>query len=52
MRVTFVVAGLALLTPLLAEESAKSGIDKNGSVPAFEVLDVTGPNATKTLCYR
>ncbi len=32
-------------------EKPKSGLEKGKGVPAFEVLDVTGPNADTKLCY-
>jgi hypothetical protein len=50
MRMSLVLATLVLSAPLLAGE--KSGLDKGSPVNPFDVLDVTGPNASKTLCYR
>jgi len=50
MRVLGILATLAISLPLGAEE--KSGLEKGSPVGAFDVLDVTGPNATKQLCYR
>ena len=50
MRVFSVLAALVLSTPLGAGE--KSGLEKGSPVGAFDVLDVTGPSASKTLCYR
>jgi hypothetical protein len=49
MRLTAVLAALLLSAPLGAGE--KSGAEKGSGVPAFDVLDVTGPNAAKKLCY-
>jgi hypothetical protein len=36
-----------------AEKAApiKSGLQKDADVPPFDVLDVTGPNSGKALCY-
>ena len=57
MRMTATVAFLLFAGPIAAAEKAeqtekpKSGIEKGGSVGPFQVLDVTGPNAGKTLCY-
>jgi hypothetical protein len=50
MRMSLVLASLALCAPLGAAE--KAGAEKGYAVPPFDVLDVTGPNATKKLCYR
>ncbi len=33
------------------KEPLKSGCDKGAGVDAFNVLDVTGPNAGRRLCY-
>lgn len=30
----------------------KSGLQVGDSAPAFNVRDITGPNAGKSLCYR
>ncbi len=57
MRVFPVVAVLLIAAPLLGGEAAgkgeklKSGFEKGAGVPAFTVLDVTGPNSGKSLCY-
>jgi hypothetical protein len=50
MRTFLALATLALCAPLGAAE--KSGLEKGSPVSPFDVLDVTGPNASKTLCYR
>ena len=41
------VAGAAV-----AAEAIKSGLEVGDPAPPFNVRDVTGPNAGKTLCYR
>jgi hypothetical protein len=43
---------LALTGIAIAADEVKSGLPVGESVPAFNVRDVTGPNAGKTLCYR
>lgn len=45
-----VVASLALLGAD-APKGLKSGVQVGGKVGAFEVLDVTGPNKDKKICY-
>lgn len=47
----FAVACLAVSMTLTAAE-IKSGLQLGESAPAFNVRDVTGPSAGKTLCYR
>ncbi len=56
MRYIALVAALFLAAPLVAKdkeegEKSKSGVPKGTAVPAFQVLDVTGPSAGKQLCY-
>ena len=41
------VAGAAL-----AAEAIKSGLEVGQAATPFNVRDITGPNAGKTLCYR
>ncbi len=41
------VAGAAL-----AAEAIKSGLEVGEPATPFNVRDITGPNAGKTLCYR
>ena len=58
MRKTALLA-LLFAAPLFAgegsekktQDKAKSGCEKGSGVPVFDVLDVTGPNASKELCY-
>ena len=56
MRTHVVLAALLLAAPAWADEKKaeklKSGLELKAGVPAFEVHDVTGPNAAQTLCYR
>lgn len=51
MRFTAVMAALFLAAPVVAEEGLKSGCPTGSSVPAFQVLDVTGKAAGSKLCY-
>ena len=57
MRWPAVIAVLLLAIPLGAGDKAekkdqqKSGFEKGAGVPPFQVLDVTGPNASTKLCY-
>ena len=42
----------ALAVPaLLAEDALKSGFQVNERTPPFDVVDVSGPNKGKQLCY-
>jgi hypothetical protein len=43
---------LALTGIAIAADEVKSGLPVGEFVPAFNVRDITGPNAGKTLCYR
>jgi hypothetical protein len=36
----------------VAADAIKSGLEVGDSAPPFNVRDITGPNAGKTLCYR
>lgn len=49
----FFPTSLVVLAGLLCagEKPIKSGCPVGGGVQPFEVLDVTGPNKGKTLCY-
>jgi hypothetical protein len=43
---------LALTGIAIAADEVKSGLPVGESVPPFNVRDITGPSAGKTLCYR
>lgn len=43
---------LAITGVVLAGDEVKSGLPVGEFVPAFNVRDITGPNAGKSLCYR
>jgi hypothetical protein len=45
--VVCVVVGAAV-----AAEAVKSGLEVGDPATPFNVRDITGPNAGKTLCYR
>jgi len=47
LAIAFAVTGAAF-----AEEPIKSGLEVGKSAAPFNVRDITGPNAGKTLCYR
>ncbi|MEX2214814.1 MAG: hypothetical protein WD768_11830 [Phycisphaeraceae bacterium] len=49
---TFSAALLAVAAIAIAADSADSGLKKGDSVAAFNVKDITGPSAGKSLCYR
>lgn len=49
--VAVVVSALVVGTAI-ADDTLKSGLQVGESAPPFDVFDVTGPNAGKTLCYR
>jgi hypothetical protein len=36
----------------VAAEELKSGLQVGEKAPAYNIRDITGPNAGKTLCYR
>lgn len=44
------LAGLARLAPTAAQEF-KSGLQPGDRPTPFQVVDVTGPNRGKTICY-
>lgn len=46
------VASVALVGASVAIAGLKSGLDVGERVPAFYVVDVTGPSAGEKLCYR
>lgn len=46
------LATIALMGTSFAGEPVKSGQAVGEAVGPFDVLDVTGPNKGKTLCYR
>lgn len=43
---------LGALGALGAAEGLKSGLQVGDTAPAYNVRDITGPNAGKSLCYR
>jgi hypothetical protein len=45
------VLACAVIGVAFAEE-VKSGLEVGKPCPPFNVRDITGPNAGKTLCYR
>jgi len=45
-------AVLMFSLPAMAEEEGKSGLQPGERPPAYQVLDATGPNEGKKLCYR
>ena len=49
---TFTAALFAVTAIAIAADSADSGLKKGDRVAAFNVKDVTGPSAGKSLCYR
>ena len=42
----------AVVGVALAAEAIKSGLEVGQPATPFNVRDITGPNAGKTLCYR
>ncbi|NLC57165.1 MAG: hypothetical protein GX774_10035 [Armatimonadetes bacterium] len=47
-------AGLALAMALSVAQAApqtKSGLPVGNDLPAFDVVDLTGPNKDQSLCY-
>ncbi len=54
MKLGFVLAGLGLAaTAALAQQTApESGLKAGVAPAAFQVVDVSGPNKGKQLCYR
>jgi len=48
---SFAIVALALGS-VVAAEDIKSGLQVGDSAGAFNVKDITGPNAGKSLCYR
>jgi hypothetical protein len=53
-RLILLSAALAVAIPvaLPAGEKVKSGLEEGKACGPFNVRDITGPNAGKTLCYR
>ncbi len=53
MRVSAVLCGVLLLPSavVIAAEAVKSGLQVGERCPPFQVLDITGPNKGKQLCY-
>ena len=53
-KLTGIAAACLMLATaaVVAAEKLTSGLPVGESVPAFNVRDITGPNAGKTLCYR
>lgn len=47
-----VVVSIVMVGTSYAGEPVKSGQPIGDPVSPFDVLDVTGPNKGKTLCYR
>ncbi|MCH2374036.1 MAG: hypothetical protein MK538_07610 [Planctomycetes bacterium] len=54
MRTIIVSSAVLLLaaTAMTAHAKTKSGLQPGEKVGAFNVLDSTGPNKGKKLCYR
>ncbi|MDB4614631.1 hypothetical protein OAH18_02970 [bacterium] len=50
----FIVLGIAVAMTgaAVTQAAVKSGLDEGARVPAFNVMDVTGPSKGKKLCYR
>ncbi|MFQ5810966.1 MAG: hypothetical protein ACE5JM_15215 [Armatimonadota bacterium] len=53
MRVgALLCAGVLLACAVgIAAEAVKSGLEAGQTLPAFQVLDITGPSKGKQLCY-
>ncbi len=51
-RTGLALAAAAVLAASVMAADVKSGIQPGNSVPAFDVVDVNGPNKGKQLCYR
>lgn len=54
MKLGLVIAGLGMAaTAALAQQTApESGLKAGVSTSVFQVVDVSGPNKGKQLCYR
>jgi hypothetical protein len=52
MGISSVVVSIIVVGTSLAGDAVQSGLRPGELVNQFEVDDVTGPNAGKTLCYR
>ena len=50
--VSAVVVSIVMVGTGLAGDAVQSGQNVGDPVSPFDVLDVTGPNKGKTLCYR
>ncbi len=48
----FSAAFIVATSGVFAGEKVKSGLQLGESAGAFNVLDITGPNKGKKLCYR
>lgn len=51
-RASAVVVSIVLVGTSLGGDAVPSGQPAGDPVSPFDVLDVTGPNKGKTLCYR
>ena len=52
-RLTLLSAAFIVATGgVFAAEKVKSGLKPGDAAGAFQVLDITGPNKGKKLCYR
>lgn len=47
-----IVAAAGVLAGENTSDKLKSGLEKGSAATPFNVLDVTGPNKGKKLCYR
>jgi len=52
LLVTSAVMLTAAVGVAVAAEELKSGLQVGEKAPAYNIRDITGPNAGKTLCYR
>ena len=52
MGISSVVVSIIVVGTSLAGDAVQSGLRPGELVNQFDVDDVTGPNAGKTLCYR
>ncbi len=50
--VSLAVVSIILVGTGRAGDAVKSGLAPGSFAGAFEVEDITGPNAGRTLCYR
>jgi hypothetical protein len=51
MKLGLTVAALGLAVSAFAADKIESGLKPGAGTPAFQVVDVSGPNKGKQLCY-